>query len=121
MTQLKQPTYAAPVVQQRTGMITERWQEWFSLVRRYNRAELVTGTVEAVVSVADGSHQPVAVPLIGAAPGQVALAGLDDAVPTGILLTAHAGTDTVTVIIRNESGGAYAPGTITVRATAWRH
>jgi len=121
MTQLKQPPYAGSLVWQQTGMLTDRWQEWFSLVRRYLRAELITATTEESISMADGANQSITVALIGAEQGQVALGSLDDAVPAGILLSAHAGTDEVTVTLRNESGGAYSPGTITVRATTWRH
>lgn len=121
MTQLKQPPYQARVVQQQTGMITERWHEWLSLIRRYNRAELITGTVDVPVFVEDGTHQSVTWPLPGAEQGQVALASLDDDSPSGILLTVHTALNSVTVTIQNESGSIYAPGTITIRATAWRH
>lgn len=120
MTQLRQPTYQAPLVA-RAGRITAHWQEWFTQVRRYLRAELVTGTATITINVADGANQSFDIPVVKAEQGDLALIGIDDAVPDGILLSAMSQSENVRGLIRNESGALYNPGAVTIRASAWKH
>jgi hypothetical protein len=73
-------------------------------------------------SMANGAIQTTTVTVPGARPGDLAVAG-HTAMPTGAweLSAQVTATDTVTVSLRNSTGGTINPDTGTLRVTVWRH